>query len=703
MYADCLSLASLTYCFTKSTNDAFELTTEYKDFECTIGSIVYKQAQGQIKQAFRINEDLDIIIRANLVGGRTQLFRLTEAQRTLHNITGSDRMYQKGPFVSLDFVSLYSTVMYNTNSRVMHFIKHWAYFPYDIDLTLTVDEFLTQTPTCYIICVSIDQSHLQHKIIGSRLSEKIKDLNNLDAEYDSEALNWHLDIIPEKYITNIEYDALIHYGCKVSILDKPIYTFKSSQTLFRDFIDKLYKIKAREDMYKAQKDPRYNPSLRAITKILLNALSGKYAQRNFLTSTEIIQSGLDSLLASFKWGTLQISAITNLISTITGEKLQPFNANTAKPSYVSMFIYAHARMLHYRMLINPEIETFVPVYCDTDSVYLPESCYESILSLFGEEYFVETEEHLARCIKYIKNGTAPTPSMLKYRNCTADEFHKLDPKTIHITKSLGQIQLEHYITESWYYNAKDYAYISDGALSVKVKGIHIRQYDTPLIQYHSKVLSHPQSLTHTITLTPKQDAIKLYLCNTHGYLKGSGYDCKVEMTSNGLEPSTHKIPFSECQYVRDYMSEDTPEVTLTYDTITYDDKKIHSGVLYESGMYYSITFSAYTLDPCAVSVVQKKGTCKKITKAEYSEAMQMFKVGSDSVYFECTNEGTQIGKFRRDSEYYQSEYTLKLNPINRNVLNARLKMYPINFITTQFKKKWSDASVSIVRMYKTLV
>ncbi|KAG0060999.1 hypothetical protein BGZ89_011810 [Linnemannia elongata] len=54
--------------------------------------------------------------------------------------------------------------------------------------------------------------------------------------------------------------------------------------VFKEFLEKLYKTKKEQDHYKKDDDPRYNPSLRNIVKLLMNALSGltygvKYPQQ----------------------------------------------------------------------------------------------------------------------------------------------------------------------------------------------------------------------------------------------------------------------------------------------------------------------------------------------------------------------------------------------------------------------------------------
>lgn len=664
MYADCLSLASLAYCFTKSTNDAFQTSIPYHQFEKTIGSIVFKRAP---KRPFTITEELDKICRENLVGGRTQLFKIDPKHASMYGIQGTDRLYSNKPFVSLDFVSLYPTVMCT------------GFYPCDMAEIMTLEEFHTEKPDCYILCAHIDQSNLQHKLIAMRTEE------NLD---------WHQDIIPEKYITNVEYKALLKYACKVTILDKPIYTFVKDDALFKEFIAELYKIKAREDHYKETKDPRYNPSLRSITKILLNALSGKYAQRNFKSITEIITDNVDKFLASCKWGTIKINEISNLISTITGDKNVTFTEHS-KPSYVSMFIYANARMLHYETLINPKIENYCPVYCDTDSVYLPEPCYQMLVAKFGKKLFVEDSEHLKLTEKYRAEKREPTETMLLYH----DDFYTADK--LSIKKELGQIQLEHYISECWYYNAKDYAYISDNVLEIKLKGIHIKKYDEiPLIVYHTKESTNQKSYPNSLILTKEQKATRVQLNDQNfGYIDKT---LKVHKTANGYQEIVHDVLLESCHKSVVLMGEDINESILHYDAISYDDDKKYSGQLYENHQYYNVTFSAYRLDPCALSIRPIKGTKQSVTKEEYCEIIKSaraFKFCDDILYFVP---GSNTGYFCRNEEYFSGKYILEHKAINNDLLNARLKKKPINFLSTQFKKKWVNSSITIVQLYKAL-
>jgi hypothetical protein len=365
-------------------------------------------------------------------------------------------------------------------------------------------------------------------------------------------------------------------------------------------------------------------------------------------------------------------------------------------------------------MINPKIDEFFPLYCDTDSVYLPKKSYELLLKTFGTLLFVESEEELAECKNKIINRINPTENELIRRNVgSVSEFFELDPKKVCIEKHLGQIQLEHNISECWFYNAKDYVYIDEtNRTTIKLKGLHIKDYhDNPHIVIHESCglggVTSLQScglggVTH---LQVKQTAIR-YNEITETYT-GSCYE-GLSIQKELVEHDMYRL------------SDDIPEIKLLHSkSITYDDNSIHEGLINDK----KVLFSAYKLDPCALSILQLPQTKKFISKEEYLEHVsrsQTFSIGQTNVYilplelptkpqekkivngYYAKIEVNEVNEVNEVIEYSTCKFEMQYVSISKDLFNYRLKFKPINFKAHQFKKSWKSSNIRIIQLYKTL-
>lgn len=95
----------------------------------------------------------------------------------------------------------------------------------------------------------------------------------------SRALNWHTpNQVDMLYLDTITINYYVSRGDLISFdVEKALISNTSieGKNVYGLYINTLYKLKAEQDMFKKKSDPKYNPSVRASIKLLLNSVSGK--------------------------------------------------------------------------------------------------------------------------------------------------------------------------------------------------------------------------------------------------------------------------------------------------------------------------------------------------------------------------------------------------------------------------------------------
>lgn len=101
-------------------------------------------------------------------------------------------------------------------------------------------------------------------------------------------LDWDHHEPFEAHVTNVSLELLDRYGGQYVVYEG--YFWSKSVHVFDDYISKLYKLKQKQDRYRDTNNPKYNPSLRNIVKLLMNALSGKMVQRTYTDTVRLIET-----------------------------------------------------------------------------------------------------------------------------------------------------------------------------------------------------------------------------------------------------------------------------------------------------------------------------------------------------------------------------------------------------------------------------
>jgi hypothetical protein len=293
-------------------------------------------------------EEDDDFIRSAIIGGRCQLF---------NSETENDEL-----LACVDVKSLYPYVMLN------------RYFPDGDDYKyITKKEFTYDNLGIYNVKI-IEQPKI-----------KIIPLRTLHGD----SLNWDFKDQIIKVMTSVELSCLERHGGKFKFIKDEnnkigIMWKNSTKDLFTKYFDPIKNEKTNQDELSKNKDPKCNPALRNIAKLLLNSLSGKQIQRNFKDTTEMVKN-IKEEEKFFKQTYDQNLILTIGPYTLLNAKKKEdliYKKNSAKPSYLGVFIYAHARTYMYDIVYS----NYNTIYTDTDSGVLYRDEYIDFSKKYIKKY-----------------------------------------------------------------------------------------------------------------------------------------------------------------------------------------------------------------------------------------------------------------------------------------------------------------------------
>ena len=184
-------------------------------------------------------------------------------------------------------------------------------------------------------------------------------------------LNWDYRESMDCYLSSVDIECIIYWE-------------NNSESIFTKFLGKCMNEKNRQDELKKKDSIDYNPALREACKLVSNSLSGKVIQRNFEDVMSYIKDSkaLDKFLSKTIEGSQIIEYFGETICYGKGKLNEEsvYNSKKAKPSYLGIFIYAHARDYMYETLLN----CYTCMYQDTDSALIPLWEYDRLLKEQGE-------------------------------------------------------------------------------------------------------------------------------------------------------------------------------------------------------------------------------------------------------------------------------------------------------------------------------
>jgi hypothetical protein len=185
--------------------------------------------------------------------------------------------------------------------------------------------------------------------------------------------------------------AQLKHGSKITIKGG-IYWEDASSELFSYYFKEIVSMKKTQDLYKKNKDSRYNPALRECCKIIMNALSGKLIQRLFEDEKCLIRN--EKELNLFK---KKIRQDTQKYISIGPAKIGIGKKNDVKPNMPTIWgilIYSYSRSYMYNTILS-KVNKEEIYGMDTDSAFLSHNAYQNLpKNIFGEEFGLFKEEIL---------------------------------------------------------------------------------------------------------------------------------------------------------------------------------------------------------------------------------------------------------------------------------------------------------------------
>jgi hypothetical protein len=381
---DVLSLAEL---FFKMQESFLELTNIDISKEMTIAGLCYKHWQNLTKNKFTDENEIlapetrevaDFFRKSN-IGGRNQVF--------------------------YDLIKKFREEDYNKWLNDKDDINRLRYKEYlEISKQNNIDDLLSRSivygdigsidfkssyPFCMIAMnypIGREQytpSYIEGKL-GIYNVEIIRqpEINIIPNRTKESPLDWAYKGKINCVLNTVDINALKKYNSEIIIKDG-YYWENSSQEVFYDYIIELKDIKTLEDYYAKTNDFKYNPSRRAIVKLMLNSLSGKPNQKEYDTSFEICVDA--NKIKSFYKKNKDISFIDinqGQAVILKGKKKdKKYNSSIAKPVQLGSFIYSYARTNLYSTISKLDYV----FYTDTDSLHVPRN---SIIKLTNQNNII---------------------------------------------------------------------------------------------------------------------------------------------------------------------------------------------------------------------------------------------------------------------------------------------------------------------------
>ncbi len=216
--------------------------------------------------------------------------------------------------------------------------------------------------------VDIDQSILKENGKPLIIAQRTED-GRLIWEYEEGSIIQYN--IP---LSSVDIEQLLKYDCKVEFkVNSKCYEWKNrcrNYELF-GFMKDAMAVKNNEDKKNREKDPSYNPSMRALAKFIAVSLSGKFVQKVIHNRIRVVkirasQSKLTRVRSQVPNTEKEITTISDKLHmeewTAKDEDIKHI-----KPIHIGSLIYSYSRARAYDCLLYP-LGYEKCIYHDTDSV-----------------------------------------------------------------------------------------------------------------------------------------------------------------------------------------------------------------------------------------------------------------------------------------------------------------------------------------------
>lgn len=289
------------------------------------------------------DEETDRFFRRAMTGGRTQNFM-------------PRGFSARGAYRMVDVKSEYPTVMAAKNAGLFDPRLHYGRFP-------------TSPPIA-------TPGYVPGKVGIYRVTVKRQPaIKILPRRVEGEPLDWACEEEFEAHTSSCSIELIRMRGGEVEV-HEGFYFETDTSGLFIRFLGPLFAEKDAQDAMKEAEDPRYNPAMREVVKILMNSCSGKTAQRNFDDWAVLAKGSAEQLHAEshMRGGRAEWFPLQGETCILVGKKKEEdvYKPGHAKPSQLAVLIYEYARTYLYELLLKD----YKPMYCDTDSCLMALEDYE---------------------------------------------------------------------------------------------------------------------------------------------------------------------------------------------------------------------------------------------------------------------------------------------------------------------------------------
>lgn len=186
-------------------------------------------------------------------------------------------------------------------------------------------------------------------------------------------LEWSLDGGRGIY-TSLDLHTALLAGYRIVSINSGI-VYEKVGCVLKDFIEKSYGMKA-------QGEESGNGVLRAMGKLLMNSVYGKFGQRPIYEVYEVCNTvdQVQNFVASYEWkGVMKIPDTHSVVLTGEVVGLDEKSKCVTKPTHIGCFILSHSRRIMYDIMktADPFMNTcnyaasmiHMPLYGDTDSLH----------------------------------------------------------------------------------------------------------------------------------------------------------------------------------------------------------------------------------------------------------------------------------------------------------------------------------------------
>ncbi len=280
-------------------------------------------------------------IRGSLIGGRTHIRREKGVPQLSHTFP------ELG--VMIDVVSLYPFVMEE---------EKYPHGSYRVVADFKEVNKLWEGGEEGIWWCRVDQKPMEVKYehcILPTLSEEKKGAKYL----------WDVFGKYEGYLPTITVIDLMTAGATVEI--EEVIVWENFSDIFNTYVHRYKRGKEEEDRKRGRGLNTYNPVKRAMYKELMNSLSGKMCQREFLTTYgyyDLKKDGEAKVVNRMKENGADFDMVGN--RGIFVKSTQEYESSKAYPVYIACFIYAYARSHMWREVFS-KMKVW---YTDTDSALI---------------------------------------------------------------------------------------------------------------------------------------------------------------------------------------------------------------------------------------------------------------------------------------------------------------------------------------------